>query len=125
MHAPYVLLVLSKRKVTRARARGGALGRPSEPGKPVGEQRQRPGGPQGRVGGTSWRHPSTPVADSGFVLVLLFAVAAVAADPTAALRAYLVEDVGAVAAVDEDDCKRDIAVVVDKDNGKRDLAVGW
>ena len=55
----------------------------------------------------------------------MFAVAAVAADPTAALRAYLVEDVDAVAAVGEDDCKRDLAVVVDKDDGSRDLAVGW
>ena len=63
------------------------MGRPSEPGMPVGKQRQRPGGPEGQVGGTSWRHPSTPVADSGFVLVRLFAVAAIAADPTAALLA--------------------------------------
>ena len=63
------------------------MGRPSEPGMPVGKQRQRPGGPEGQVGGTSWRQPSTPVADAGFVLALLFAVAAVAADPTAALLA--------------------------------------
>ena len=66
------------------------MSRPSEPGMPVGKQRQRPGGPEGQVvlpGGTSWRHPSTPVAASGVVLVLLFAVAAIAADPTAALRA--------------------------------------
>ena len=78
----------------------------------------------GQVGGTSWRQPSTPVAVAGFVLALLFAVAAVAAAPTAALRAYLVEDVDAVAAaVGEDDGNRDLAVVVEKDDGNSDQAV--
>ena len=73
--------------------------------------------------GTSWRQPSTPVAVAGSVLALLFAVAAVAAAPTAALRAYLVEGVDAVAAVGEDDGNRDLAVVVEKDDGNSDQAV--
>ena len=68
--------------------------------------------PEAQVGGTAWRQPSTPVAIAGGVLALLFAVAAVAAAPTAALRAYLVEDVDAVAvAAGEDDCKRGLAAV--------------
>ena len=51
----------------------------------LGTMGKRP--PDGQVGGTSWRQPSTPVAVAGSVLALLFAVAAVAADPTAALLA--------------------------------------
>ena len=60
---------------------GFRIGKAAEPG----HHGQKP--TEGQVGGTSWRQPSTPVAVAGFVLALLFAVAAVAAAPTAALIA--------------------------------------
>ena len=56
------------------------------------------------------------------MLALLFAVAAVAAAPTAALRAYLAEGVDAVVAAGEDNGNRDLAIV-EKDDGNSDQAV--